>query len=71
MLPAAKLPVIFYLWALTKAELSTSPQIKNAAKGGSIYLVTLRGLNSNRILADLQKINALRKILIFSIITML
>jgi hypothetical protein len=46
-----------------KAKLSLASQIKNAARGGSIYLVTPRGPNSNHILDDMLKFNKLRRIL--------
>jgi hypothetical protein len=39
------------------------PETKNAAKSGIISLVNPRGWNSNQIIADLQKINALIGIL--------
>jgi hypothetical protein len=43
--------------------LAWRPQTKNAARGGSIYLVNLRGSNSNQYLDDLQRISRLRSFL--------
>jgi hypothetical protein len=45
MLRSAELPVILYLLPPLKAQevLSWRHQIKNAARGGSIYLVTPAG----------------------------
>jgi len=59
----SKAALHFLFFQQSKARLSLAFKTNNAAKCGSIYLVNLKGRNSNQYLDYLLRINRLQKML--------